>query len=603
MSVLADLFKKHLLFLILIPIIVFSQLILLEPHLKYGFGDVDWGFLNFYNKAKILYPNIVDNFIYTFKTWGVYAHQSYYIGFIYDLFGLDFEKFQIVTNSIKTLATIAAYPFFYIISKNKRAASIGTLLFAFSYSAVGAMYTTVASSDYLAVLTCLIFLWMYFYILKVNEKRWGFMLLLFLLLHTTLFLSTERMNPIIFLLFFIEGYIFIKKKQVQTFRWLVLFLPTVFLVVIYPDKILDFFGSNGIIVIKKILDRDYYLILNPFISLGSTIVPTSYWKYFGVVDTSGLIKYTGDFLRYPFSVFMIFSISVGLVIYKKKLEFIQQMLLSVILLGLVFYLAVANQHLFDGDFLKGAFIGGYVLIFGALSYFQFLKDKQNKQLIGIFLGIFSAFIFIITTWLGADSTRLIFRDAHRYLTMPSLFICLSLGCLLSLIMEKLFKLKGEFKFLAVIPILVVVIIIWVWSLQTYAFFNDGIKEGFGAKDKTNMRSQLLEQTKDLSSSKPSIFYFDFSEDHDRGYYYDNALLGGFSTWMMWHPNINFNESLKPSAFWNNYELLKSSYINDPPGFKVNGRLYPLENFYAFKLKERQVINIKNKILQTVVLSP
>src|SRR3989344_7298588 len=109
---------KNILFLILIPVVIISQLIILEPHLRYGFSDVDWGFLFYYKEHKANFPNIFENLYQTFLRWGVYTHQQYYIGIQEYFFGLDFQKFQITTHVFKTLATISAYPLFLIIPRN-----------------------------------------------------------------------------------------------------------------------------------------------------------------------------------------------------------------------------------------------------------------------------------------------------------------------------------------------------------------------------------------------------------------------------------------------------------------------------------------------------
>ena len=123
--------------------------------------------------------------------------------------------------------------------------------------------------------------------------------------------------------------------------------------------------------------------------------------------------------------------------------------------------------------------------------------------------------------------------------------------------------------------------------------------GFGVADKKLMREQLLGYLNNLSDETSSLFYFDFIEDNGRGYYYDNTLLGGFGTWMLWHSSIDFNKSLTPKVFWNNPEVLKAS-IQIENGKKVivfDKKKYDVNNFYAFKLRNNKVIDIKDSILE------
>ncbi len=87
--------KEYLLFSILAVFIAWSQFILLEPHLQYGFSDVDWGFLSTYkmqNPYKL--SQFIDNIKIGGTTGGVYTHQIYYIGIQNEFFGLNFESFR-----------------------------------------------------------------------------------------------------------------------------------------------------------------------------------------------------------------------------------------------------------------------------------------------------------------------------------------------------------------------------------------------------------------------------------------------------------------------------------------------------------------------------
>ena len=78
-------FRRHLVkywyLLIFAIFIIVTQAILLKPHLKYGFSDVDWGFLTIYKTQN---PYTLTQFIDNFKEGntkgGVYTHQIYYIG-------------------------------------------------------------------------------------------------------------------------------------------------------------------------------------------------------------------------------------------------------------------------------------------------------------------------------------------------------------------------------------------------------------------------------------------------------------------------------------------------------------------------------------------
>ena len=167
------------------------------------------------------------------------------------------------------------------------------------------------------------------------------------------------------------------------------------------------------------------------------------------------------------------------------------------------------------------------------------------------------------------------------------------------IINKLLKLNGLTKALSFIPILILVFVIFIWSSEVINFFNGQLSQGFGAFDKQLMRGQLLSFLDDLSDKEKSLFYFDFSEDKINGYYYDNIILGGFGSWILWHEKINFRHELIPDAIWSQFEQLESakSIKNNGIGFNLRGNFYSLENFYAFKLKDKRIFDIKEDILK------
>lgn len=596
--------KKKIWFLTLVPIVILSQLILLEPHLGYGFSDVDWGFLSFYKESKAQYPNLLANFLATFQNWGVYTHQSYYIGIQSDFYALDFKSFQITTHVFKILATLAAYPLFLIITESTLASFIGTLLFAFAYPAVGTMYTTVTSSDYSAVLAMNIFLYVYCLMIKKNIKKWyllGTLLLLFVL---TLILSTERMYPIIlwivtseaFLLYFLRSSSYLK---VASRRIFVLLGPILIIAVLKPKVWMDFLSTNGLSLINSITEGDLPHLIKPFVSIGSLIIPVNHWRYLGVVKVENFTTYIDYFMRGPFVIFFITTSVLGFIIFKKSLRFIFQMLFGVSLIAVISYIFVTNQKThFDVSFTAGGLIGGFLIVLGIVSFIHwYLYQREEKLLIGIYAGLTSAFLYIVLTWIGSD-LYLTPTGVHRYLTVPALFISLSLSCVITLLVKRIWQFNKLTRPLSSIPLLILIPVVIMWSGQIKEFFDGQLKSGYGAADKNLMRGQLLSYLDNLSDTKPSLFYFDFSEDRELGYYYDNTILGGFGTWMLWNEKINFRRELTPDAIWSQFDQLASAKsTNNRVGFNYRGKFYTLQNFYAFKLKDKKVYDIKEEVLK------
>lgn len=597
--------KKYSIFIGACIIVIISQIILLEPHLKYGFSDVDWGFLSTFKQYRQLYPNIFENFFRTFISAGVYTHQAYYIGIQGDFFDLNFNAYHIVIHVFKILATILAFPLFLIITESLAAAFVATILFAFAYPAVGTMYTVVTSSDYTGVLALNIFLAVYWWTIKKNKLRWYWLIGTLVLILVTLALSTERMYPIFFWLAGGELILLICHKFSREYikkaykRILVIFSPALITIVFFPGLILGFLSGNGVQLFNSIGAGNWAHILRPLLAMGSLIIPFNLWHYLGVAKINNVQEYLNFFLRGPMIIFAIFSLIVGIVIFKEVKRFIIWSVITNLLLAFSIYILAVNHigH-FDPFIISPALIGGHTVIFGLLTFIHWFKYQQKeKLLIGIFAGIFCAFSYILLTWVSADN-YLNFAGVHRYLTVPALSICLSLGCLMILMVKKLKEKEITERFF-LFPLLILIPLILIWSNQITDFFQGQLKQGFGATDQQMMRRQLLEISTNISNKEKSLFYFDFTDDNDNGYYYDSTILGGFGSWMLWHKSINFNRELAPAALWNNFEKLSSTkqVKNGQLGFNVYEHFFPISNFYAVKLKDKKVIDIKNEILK------
>ena len=137
--------------LILIPLVAVLQYLILKPHLRYAFADVDWMFLLSFKQLSAQYYDPISHFINAWTQWGVYTYQVYYIGLIDQFFGFNYRNFQIVTLIFKIIATLSIYPVIFLITKSKLAAFLTTLIYAVAYSSVGVMYTVVTSGLFVAI--------------------------------------------------------------------------------------------------------------------------------------------------------------------------------------------------------------------------------------------------------------------------------------------------------------------------------------------------------------------------------------------------------------------------------------------------------------------
>lgn len=596
---------KSSLFIILSIIVVISQIILLKPHLQYGFSDVDWGFLSIYKTENPYSPSQFIEFLKRGGTLGgVYTHQIYYIGIQEHFFGLDFKSFHLTTHFFKILATLSSYPLLLAISGSGLVAFIGTILFGFSYSGVGTMYTVVTSNDYLAIFLMNIFLTIYGYIVKKNIGNWFYLLSLLIFLVLALFWSTERIYPLPLFVVLVELFMFWTKKKLEKNslkRIFVLFSPLIVIFVIKPTIFLSFVLDHGVEIVQRVSLGNWNLTLTPFIALGSIIVPHNYTKYFGIIKMDSFLSFLEFLLFGPIFIFTIVVLILGLTIFKRPLKIILHILLITSMFSVILYILASHfvDHLITQESIIQASVGFYILAIAIVSFNYWRKEKE-RILLGLFVGPFSAFLYIFLTWVGAATSE-VFAGVHRYLTIPALFMSLFLANLFGIIFLKLWKLPQNIKYLKILsvaPLLLLILFININVKEIQYFFKYQLISGFDSSDKQIMRSQLLNYLNNLSVDKPSLIYFDFTDDNDNGYYYDNTLLGGFGSWILWHKKINFNKNLIPITFWNNIPLLESSYFEKEGriGFLYNKVFFEMKDFYAFKLKDKKIIDIKSEIL-------
>lgn len=601
---------KNLLILVtLIIFITISQLLILKPHLNYGFSDVDWGFLSIYKTQNPYSPSqFIFNLTNSGTTGGVYTHQIYYIGIQNEFFDLDFEKYQLASHFFKILATIASFPIFFAITGGVLISFVSTILFGFSYSTFGTMYTVVTSNDYMAIFFMELFVLVYWNIIrkKITSFIWLFFALILLLL--TLFWSTERMYPLPLFIVFTELFLLWRNKfrlqRNSLIRITILLLPLTLAFLTRPLIFLDFLSRNGSELLQRILAGNWNLLLTPFITLGSIILPSDTAKFFGIARIESFSSFIDYLLTGPTPILFVLTFFIAVFIFKKPHKVILQISIMTFILSMLLYLLGHHfvDHLLNKESITQALVGFYILLFSLVTFGYWLKN--NKQsLFGLFVGPFFAFLYILLTWIGAATSE-VFFGAHRYLTIPAMFISLFLGTLFSLMALKIyniFKYVKYLKIVSLIPFFVLFFFIQLNINEVENFFYYQLYNGFGAQDKEFMRGQLLSNLNNLSSDQPSLFYFDFTEDNVRGYYYDNTILGGFKSWMLWNKNINFNKELAPALLLNQPQILPSllTKAGDKSYFTFEGKVYDISNFYTYKLSNKRVIDIKKEVLKNL----
>ena len=632
-----------LIFLSIFPIVAILQYVILKPHLLYGFADIDWAGLLAYK--YINNPLSMESFLKFLSEAGVYTTQYYFIGIQQSLFGLDYYKYNLVAYVLKFLSTITVFPLFYIITKRKLIAAIGTLIYAFSFTSIAALYSVMTTINYLGVAFMNIFIWLYWYLAWKNEQvlsfgnrmEWKLMLSATVFLYLALLTATERMYPLVPLIVIGEFFYICSQKfsKISVFlglkRLLLLFTPAILLMVIKPNIPIvwvAWFLGNGQLTFQKISEGNWHLIFTPFAALGSMFLPKEYALSLGIINLNSLTDYLGFLLGGPLLMFGSITLLLGLLLSKKPRKFILTTFAFLIPLMLSsFYMAIRRQGIdpnlvdpwgsvrmyFDPPFvMPPALIGMFIISLVCAFLLEWISSKPRDNLtLSLIMGPTFAFFFILLTWLPAD-IALVFVGIHRYLTIPAIGISLLLATAIVLTYDKLRSIKilkplSFTVFLLLFPLFT----IYNQSIANY-FTNELDSAGTRASEHIRMKGKLLSYIKNLSESEPSVFFFDESQDPVNSYFNETTVLAGFNFWIMFRGDHIM--TIETPKLIRSYflcggngkfcpEELKKAVIekDGTRGLKFDNTFYKAENFYAFRFINRDLYNITDELKLTLGL--
>lgn len=598
--------KKHYLFFLLIPIVVFSQMYLLAPHLKFGLIDLDHGELYDFRELRAKNPDNIQFFIKSYKLWGAYSHQYYYMGLLNFFFGSNFESYHQTAHVLKIIATISAYPLFFIISGSSLTAFIAAIIFAFSPAAVGSLESVIHGTTYAAIIMLNIFLSFYIYFVKKRISKFSlvFVSLIFLLL--SLAFSTVKVYPAVILILVIEFIYLLRNRSkvdliISIKRAFVLLSPLLLVFIFKPaENEIGAFGKLSIHIVSLIqsltMGRLDHLLI-PFVALSTTVLPAKSWNFLGMAQTNDLIEYLGYLLTTPMMILMILTALLAGILSKKILKFCLIVFLITTIGGFFTYLFSFGH---SGILVNQAVAGFFILSLAFAFAVEWLNNK-NQLYLGLFFGPFLAFFFIVNIWSGSGELELFFTGVHRYLTVTSIFISLFLGNLIVVLYKSILQ-KTKLKLFSFLPIVLLIPIIFSSIQEINDWYNYSFTIGFGEQDKNYMRVQLKPYFQNLSLDNPKLIYIDTYTDKENTQYYGNTVTAGFNVWPLWLPNINFKGELIPYLAMD-FNILKSSVtrVNGQMGILYYQTLYKRsvfykpEKFYAILLKNKKVIDITDQV--------
>lgn len=609
--------------LFLVGLVTISQFVLASKHLEFGFFTDDWLFLSAYRSNVI---NPILDILNAWKNIGShnFAH-AYYIGVLYNFFGLDYFSYHFLNQILKIIATLSLYPLVLIISKNKLLAFLSTLFYSFHYSPFGTLDNASRGEDFIAIISMNLFLFAYYFVLRKGYYSTFLVMGFAIWLIFTIFIDPTRLFPLIVVIPFIEllnitqsyrlGLISNVKKEIKVSvqRLLILYLPFIPLFLISPHSITVQLSYSSQIF-EKLRDGNWQLLLTPFASLGSMYIPKQAWFIFSNPVYSDLGSYLAFLLPGIIVIFLIFYSAMSFFISEKPLKFVLRSLgLNLFFAALVF-IASHNWIFLDqktrapvdpGTYLIPALIGMFIFSV-IISLFLDWKEsnKKNNLLPPLFIGPLFSLVFIYLTWFFADINS-IFTGVHAYLNIPSIGVSVSLAALLSLFYSKI---KSTNVLGKVMPIVLIAIMLGSYfKISTIAvddYFSYWLDNGLRATDQRRIMDQFwdeVEKSERYSEDNLPIINLDTaSGEYKDGAYYAEVIIWRLASWF----DLKFKKdkerrfNLCDIEIFGKAELDKFVRVegNKLISNKCEIKAYEIKNFYSFKFKDQSLVPNREEVL-------
>lgn len=606
--------KKNIVLFLILGIIVFViEFTLFESALKIGFKPDDWAL---YFGYKSLGVNSLLKIAEVWHERGAYTtYQVYYIGLLdYLAGGLNFFSFQLINLIFKSLGTLMIFPLILVIFKSRILAIFTALIYAVSFSSLGPLEFAVKGSDYLAIFFMCLFFITYYYIIK-KPKNFPLLLLGLMLLILTINLSPIRLYPLLVLFLLIEGYLYLQKRTKEAFKNVLkrtgmLLSPFIFIVIYSPAAIAGFLGTPAAIY-NGVIKGDSHLVLSTLAGIGGTFITEEYWRrIFGSLMAENFGEYLFFLAGGPAVIFGVLTAIISFAACRKPLVFFIKTFIPTLLFSIPLFFFLDNPS-FDRNAFYPSMFGIYILVLSFACFMEWRKERNDNLLFGIWGGCLFLFVFSLMIWLFAPYGTF-FSPTGYYLVVASIGSALVLASIPLLIYKRIAALKNRYiGKSAFLPALIIIAVFFRMSIfEIDKRFSYLLANGRSAQGQQMIQGIFRNKVSNKDLSKPTLFYFDTSDLNGDGPFYSEGFLESLKFFMRFEGS-KLTEGCSEVVYSNDHKDL-NKLVKEANGQKglfyrslcmegENGFyrdvIYSPENFHAFKIKNRNFIDIRQEVLQ------
>lgn len=610
--------KRELFFLLIfILVISFSQALILKFHFEFGFSPDDIRFFSDFSGLGSPLSNLKK----AWKDTGIYqTPHLYYGGILFSLFGFNFLSYHLTSLIFKILSIITFYLLIQVIFRNRLLSFLSALIFSFQYASFGSMEMVTRTQDYLLISGLNVF-FILLYLIIANKLRgivWSILASMVLL--STFLINPARAYPILPFICFLGAAIFLNNRSRSNFykiakHFFIFFLPFI-LFVIFTGRSGAFFGNSSTII-QKISVGNFQMLLAPFSSFGSLLLQNDSLRFLSS-PTWALSDFLSYFLGGPLIFFGITTIILSRILSKTPLKFFLGVFIINFLAELLIFIFIdlgrnLPNHLkmtYDPyTFTPTAVLGAYILVLTIFVFIEWLNDKQNKILLLYLLGITFSVTFVWFTWIVYSLVH-IPMGIYGYSTIPSVGVSAAISSLLVFTYLKINNQSRLLKTFAPSVFLICIVYFIYNNYQVQTYLKTNVDYGNKASDQIFIKNKFWNFLSEDTTPCNNLFFLETTPNEQNGLNYSFIMIDRFDRWYSLYSPYNSKKPCPVAVLVSDEAKLLSNYttIKGKEGFLYkyfNGEdnFFPLEDFYAFSLQNRDIIDIKLDLLKKLRQSP
>lgn len=611
---------------LVIFLVYIAQVLFLYQASRTGFnGWDDWGQLFYYDAHN---ARDLRNLPFIMRDTGTpyIWTEAYNIGLFKDIFGLHQGTLKLVQLLFKSFAALSVSFLTYKLTKDKIFAFLALFFFVTFPSTAGVLSHIIFIGGYLTIVFMCFSILYYIYSIKQSKK----ILISALFFFLALLVCPPRAYLILPVPLIIELVRLKKTFKPLTFlrRLFIFYFPLIFL----QSRPGTFIPHLEMLAhFKQVISGNLYSLSFPFQSVSALFIDKS--------TLNEILQMAGSNLAVPYpdlngffvvnSALFVLSIFFGRLIKgKNHLYFTLKLILLTFTLEGAFllfgYLSASNGKVTFINYTVGtsysqtlsssiyqASIGGFYVILGLILSLEWWFNQRNNKKIAVILAawfwsISSEFLLYFTNhWY-----TMVDQSFDRYIIVSSIGAVIFAAGILSLSFESLIKIKKLNLKLLAFSLIGLFILLTAWKnyeLLDRFYFNWNEEQGWGAYWQDTMQQRFLNKIGKENLKYPMLLYI----DHNTSQAFNEGSFIYPSRFRLFYDEkgklirdncktiIGEIKTLKNAYVIQNGEkgfLADSICVNPIRTFNTTPAFYLLSNFYAYKIQDKEFIDIKDKVL-------